>query len=97
MEPHGVGPDRAGFFIDRASLVGVADKSDRAFAAWLGIAFILLGVALDLVSVVQYRRSIASLRPVEIPAGYWPNLAVLTSLAVAALGLLLALYLLKTL
>ena len=52
------------------------------------------GIALNLVSVVQYRRGLESLRPAEIPARYWPNLAVLTSLAVALLGLLLALYLL---
>jgi len=86
-----------GFFIDRASLMGVADKTDRAFAAGLGIAFVLLGVALDLVSILQYRRSIASLRPVEIPQGYMVNLAVAMSVVVAALGLLLAAYMVKTL
>jgi len=86
-----------GFFIDRASLMGVADKADRAFAAGLGIAFVLLGVALDLVSIRQYRRSVASLRPVEIPRGYLVNLPVVMSCAVAALGLLLAFYMVKTL
>jgi putative membrane protein len=87
-----------GFFIDRASLMGVAAEPDRKFAVWIGIAFLLLlGVLLGILSVVQYRRSVASLRPVEIPLRYWPNLAVLTSLAVSVLGLLLALYLLKTL
>ncbi len=77
--------------------MGVDDKADRVLAASLGIAFIVLGVALNIVSVVQYRRGVASLQPVEIPPGYWVNLAVVTSIAVAALGLLLALYLLKTL
>jgi putative membrane protein len=86
-----------GFFIDRASLMLDAAETDRSFAVWIGIAFLLLGVALNIPSVVQYRRSVASLRPIEIPLGYWPNLAVVTSLAVALLGLLLALYLLKTL
>lgn len=86
-----------GFFIDRASLVADAAKDSRAFAAGIGVAFLLLGVVLNLLSVVQYRRGVASLRPVEIPPRYWPNLAVITSLAVALLGLLLVLYILRTL
>lgn len=84
-----------GFFIDRASLM--TDPSTAVFATVIGIAFILLGVVLNVLSVIQYRRSIASLRPVEIPTGYWPNLSVATSLIVALLGLLLALYILRTL
>jgi putative membrane protein len=86
-----------GFFIDRASLMTDAAKTDRAFAAWIGVAFLVLGVVLNILSVVQYRRSVASLRPAEIPSRYWLNLAVVTSLAVALLGLLLALYVLRAL
>jgi putative membrane protein len=86
-----------GFFIERASLIGAAAEPERKFAVWIGIAFLLLGVVLSVLSVVQYRRSVASLRPVEIPPRYWPNLAVVTSLALAVLGLFLALYLLRTL
>jgi putative membrane protein len=85
-----------GFFIDRASLM--TDAADAGtFATGIGIAFILLGVVLNILSVVQYRRSVASLRPVEIPPHYWLNLSVITSIAVAVLGLLLALYVLATL
>jgi len=58
----------------------------------VGIAFLLLGVLLNIASVVQYRRGVASLGPAEFPPRYWPNLAVFTTLAVAALGLLLAVY-----
>lgn len=86
-----------GFFIDRASLMTDQAQAGRAFAAWIGIAFLLLGAVLNVLSVVQYRRGVASLRPVEIPPHYWPNLAVFTSLAVALLGLLLALYVFRTL
>jgi len=83
-----------GFFIDRAALMA---EGGGVFATAIGIAFLLLGVALNVLSVVQYRRSLATLRPAEIPTGYWLNLAVFTSLAVAFLGLLLAAYLLVTL
>jgi putative membrane protein len=82
-----------GFFIDRAALMTDAAKSGRGLAAAVGVAFLLLGVLLNIASVVQYRRGVASLGPAEIPARYWPNLAVFTSLAVAALGLLLIVYL----
>lgn len=83
-----------GFFVDRAALM--TDAAGGAFAAAIGLAFILLGVALNILSVVQYRRSVATLRPAEIPPSYWPNLAVATSLLVALLGFLLALYLVVT-
>jgi putative membrane protein len=56
----------------------------------------VLGVLLSLASVVQYRRSIAGLRPAQIPAGYWVNLSVLTSLALGLLGAALAVYLVLT-
>jgi putative membrane protein len=81
-----------GFLIDRGSLLGA--PAGRAFALAIGLAFILFGVLLNVLSVVQYRRSLASLNPAEIPPGYWLNLAVVTGFAVALLGLLLALYLL---
>jgi putative membrane protein len=85
-----------GFFVDRASLVDAANAPHRQFAAWIGIAFLLLGVALSVLCVVQYRRNVASLRKVEIPPGYWINLGVGTSLTVALLGLLLVLYILQS-
>jgi putative membrane protein len=85
-----------GFFVDRASLVDAAAAAHRQFAAWIGIAFLLLGVALSVLSVVQHRRSLASLRKVEIPPGYWINLGVGASLAVALLGLLLVVYVLRS-
>ena len=86
-----------GFFIDRGSLMAVSGAPGRDLAAWVGIAFVLLAVVLNFISIAHYRRAIASLRPVEIPPGYWPNLAIFPSLVVAVLGLLLALYLVKTL
>ena len=62
-------------------------------ALWIGVAFVLVGVALSVLSAVHYRRAIASLRPVEIPPGYWVNFSVALSAVVGALGLALAAYL----
>jgi len=80
-----------GFVVDRTTLL-VGDEAGGRFGFWIGIAFVLLGVSLSALSIVQYRRSVATLRPVEIPPGYWTNLSVYASAAIGALGLLLAFY-----
>lgn len=85
-----------GFLIDRASLLTTAPAVNTRFGAWVGIGFLFLGVLLSGLSVVQYRRGVASLRPIEIPPSYWVNLAVFTSLAVGLLGALLGAYLIAT-
>jgi putative membrane protein len=82
-----------GFLIDRGALMTGATGPSAGIALGIGIAFVAVGVLLSGLSVVQYRRSVATLRPAEIPQNYWVNLAVLTSAAVGALGLLLVLYL----
>jgi len=84
-----------GFLIDRASLVVQGAATARGGALWIGLGFVLLGVVLSGLSALQYRRALASLRPVEIPPGYWVNLSVLMSAMVALLGLALAAYLLS--
>jgi len=82
-----------GFLVERAGLIvhGAAAARDAGF--WIGLAFVLLGVVLSGLSAVQYRRSIAALRPLEIPRGHWINLPVFMTLAIGILGVALAAYL----
>jgi putative membrane protein len=82
-----------GFVIDRTAVLMPRAAASAAFALWIGLAFVLLGVALSMLSIVQYRRSVATLRPVEIPSGYWVNLSVYVSALIGLLGLALAAYL----
>ena len=82
-----------GFVIDRTAMLTPRAGASAAFALWIGLAFVLLGVALSMLSIVQYRRSVATLRPVEIPSGYWVNLSVYVSALIGLLGLALAAYL----
>ena len=82
-----------GFLIDRSGLVVPGAAPARGGAFWIGIGFIALGVLLSVLSVAQYRRTVAQLRTIEIPGGYWVNLAVFTSLMIALLGLALAVFL----
>jgi putative membrane protein len=78
-----------GFIVDRAALVS---GTNHAYAVVIGLGFLLVGVLLSALSVMQYRASVATLRPPEIPPGYWVNLSVFTSAAVGLLGLALAIY-----
>ena len=85
-----------GFLVDRAALLVRGASAARDLGFWIGLAFVLLGALLSVLAVLQYRRSIAGLRPVEVPPGYWVNLSVFMSLAVALLGVALAVYLVST-
>jgi putative membrane protein len=82
-----------GFVVDRTALLVAQQHGGSGYAFWIGLAFVLLGVALSALSIVQYRRSVAGLRPVEIPPGYWVNLSVYAAALIGLLGLALALYL----
>ena len=83
-----------GFVVDRTTLLLGEEHTHAGFGFWIALAFILLGVLLSALSIVQYRRSVAALRPIEIPPGYWVNLSAYASAAIGVLGLLLAAYLL---
>jgi putative membrane protein len=80
-----------GFVIDRTALL--TPGASRGFALSIGLAFVLLGVLLSVLSIAQHRRSVATLRPVEIPPGYWVNLSVYSAALIALLGVALTAYL----
>jgi putative membrane protein len=79
-----------GFLVDRTTLLLGADAPRAGLGLWIGLALVLLGVALSALSIVQYRRSVATLRPVEIPPGYWVYLSVYASAIVGLIGVALA-------
>src|SRR5581483_371490 len=86
-----------GYVIERSALFAevLLDKSQHfgtKAAVWIGVAFVLLGATLAVLGIVQYRKSVRTLKPVEIPEGYLINLAVWANIIVALLGFLMALY-----
>lgn len=83
--------ERFGLF-ERLLVPGAAPAASLHISVWVGIAFIALGSAVSLVSVGEYRKVLATLRPVEIPVGYRINLGVCANLAVAILGAILIVY-----
>jgi putative membrane protein len=88
-----------GFVIERFGLFlhmlvpNQAVPLQRGVSFWVGIAFILLGSCAAALAIVQYRKVLKTLKPIEIPEGYRVNLGVFTNLGVALLGLALTVYL----
>jgi putative membrane protein len=58
----------------------------------VGVSFILLGSLVGFLSVVQFRRVLKTLKPVEIPEGYWVDMGVYTNLLVGLFGLVIIVY-----
>jgi putative membrane protein len=61
--------------------------SGRDLSFWIGIAFIILALIMIGFSIVQFRRVLATLKPIEIPARYctWSGIAM--NLSVVMLGI----------
>jgi putative membrane protein len=87
-----------GFAIERFGLflhmfMAIEDRKwQRDASFWVGVSFMLLGAILGFVSVVQYRRVLKTLKPVEIPSGYWVNIGVYTNLILGIFGIVITLY-----
>jgi putative membrane protein len=68
------------------------DPAHRSVSLWLGVAFLLLGALVAVVSALQFRAVLRGLGEKEIPRGYWTNFGVVINLVLAALALALATY-----
>jgi len=87
-----------GFVLERFGLFMHVLRQDPSHAGrdlsfWIGIAFIALALLVIGFSIVQFRRVLATLKPVEIPARYctWSGIAM--NLSVVLLGIALLVYL----
>jgi putative membrane protein len=76
-------------------LVAGHEPSPRSemFALATGVAMVLVGVVTCVLAAVQFRRLLAQLGPGEIPSGYRTSVAAVAAYALAALGVLVAVYL----
>lgn len=87
-----------GFFIERFGLfLEIIGKEEikifqRNISFFLGIAFVLLGTCVSIVSILQHRRILKTIGPGEVPPGYFSNLGMLSNGIIAVLGVLLTLY-----
>ena len=90
-----------GFLIERFGLfLEIAGREEikvfqRHISFIVGIAFIVLASYIALASILQHRRVLRTLKPVEIPVGYNVRLGMITNGIVAVLGVLLSVYLFR--
>lgn len=83
--------ERFGLFVHMfMSMEGQVWRRDASF--WFGVGFILLGAIVGIVAVVQYRLVLRTLKPVEIPEGYWVNVGVYTNVVLAVFGFAITIY-----
>ena len=90
-----------GFLVERFGLfLEIAGRQEikvfqRHISFIVGTAFILLASYIAMASILQHRRVLKTLRPVEIPSGYNLHLGIVTNAVVGILGVLLSIYLFR--
>jgi putative membrane protein len=66
--------------------------SQRGFSLGLGIALLLLGAAVALISARQFHQVAKNLDPVVVPPGYWTHVGVGLNVVIAVIALAFALH-----
>ncbi len=85
--------ERFGLFLHQASYAIMPGQRSLSFS--IGIVLISFAAFLSLISILQFKRIIKTLNPMEIPPGYWLWSGMLANLAVVVLGVVLAVYLVR--
>jgi putative membrane protein len=81
--------ERFGLFLQMV-LHESAGGSQRTFSHGLGVALLLLGAIVALISARQFRQVAKALAPAVVPPGYWTNVGVALNLAIALIASVLA-------
>ncbi|GAB6050993.1 hypothetical protein JCM16106_18440 [Hydrogenophilus islandicus] len=92
MMAFGFAIERFGLFLEMIH-PGRSTAHDRYLSLFVGIAFITLALIALAQAIRQYRRVLATLKPIEIPERYNPNTIVIIHSVILLLGLILLLYL----
>lgn len=88
-----------GFVIERFGLfLGmIAPKIqgglEKEASFYIGIAFVFLGSLMALLSILQFKKVLVSLKPIEIPDSYWYRTGIFSNAIVGFLGIALLIYL----
>jgi putative membrane protein len=67
-------------------------RGQRNFSLFLGVALMVLGAAVALVSARQFRQFAKNLDPTVVPPGYWTQAGVALNLIVAVAALALVVH-----
>jgi putative membrane protein len=85
--------ERFGLFLHMLNISAHTPVAHRGLSFWVGILCVGVGTSVAALASIQHVRMLRTLAPGDVPRGYWINLAVFTNVAVAVLGIGLALYL----
>ncbi len=88
----GFAVERFGIFLQMI-VPGGKPSPGTGMSFWIGLVFISLGALLSVLAALQFKAVLQTLKPVEIPAGYWVNMSVIMNVTVAGFGVALILYL----
>jgi putative membrane protein len=83
---------RFGLFMRLAG--DIHPSGTHGLSVGMGVGFVLLGSSIIVHSTLQFRRFVRDLPESELPEGHRPRISVASTFALAAAGLLLAVYLL---
>jgi putative membrane protein len=81
--------ERFGLFLQMVAHQSLS-SSQRSFSLGLGVALLLLGAAVALISARQFRQVAKSLDPGVVPPGYWTQVGVALNVIIAMVALALA-------
>ena len=90
-----------GFVVERFGLFSHmlspnhSEPLQRGLSFWIGLSFIILGSLSSAVAVLQYRNVLQTLKPSEMPIGYFVNHGAIINLIIAILGATLTAYLFR--
>lgn len=87
--------ERFGLFLQVVARIPTSPLH-RGFTLWVGVALLLLGVAANVIAMVQFRKVVKSLGADEIPVGYWTDAGSWMSMALTAVALALVAYFVVT-
>ena len=88
-----------GFMVDRFGLfLQIAGKEEikifqRHISFFIGESFILLATVLAIYSVLQHKRILKTIRPIEIPSGYNLRAGMVLNSVIGVLGVAITVYL----
>jgi len=88
-----------GFMIDRFGLfLQLSGREEikifqRHISFYIGESFILLATALAIYSILQHKRILKTIRPIEIPSGYNLRIGMILNGILSVLGVAIIVYL----
>lgn len=87
--------ERFGLFVQLVARIPVSPLH-RGFTLWIGVALMLLGIAANVIAIIQFRKVVQGLGADEIPVGYWTDAGLWMSMALTVVALALVIYFVVT-